>query len=516
MKRLNTQSGKNVIFSGGGAMVNPILQLVAVPILFKRLGAEDFGIWALINAVIASSGIANLGLGDAATKYVAKHRARSEASRVISIIRSIFLLYLVLGAMAAAVVWLAAHWIALHGFKAKSDHLTLAVTSLRIAAVGIVIRFAYGVMESTVRGYDRYDIESVWGTSNAVITTLLAVVCAMSGAGLNVILLVGITVQAVSFAGLAGAVRRLAQTWRFLEPGFDRASMKEVFSFGVFTWLQTLNGIVLQQLDRLVIGASVGAVAVGYYSVCLQLVQTAQTVLSRASAFVFPLIVRYNEEGRKEQLWDLFKQGMILTTVTGWIMSGGIFVFGGNFLALWMGPAFAQRATFPLQILSVWTAFLATSILIFYFLNATGNERLNTLLSASSSFSFLVAGICLIPAFGVVGAAWARLLSFLPALVGVGMVFRRCFNERRWYVSILILIPTTVAVFETMLLHNSRMIYTTGDFFLKIIIFGIACISCAAACCLVYLKVLARPLEPALQKILIEQQLTECPAVRKS
>ena len=128
-QRLKTQSGKNVIFSGGGAMVNPILQLVAVPILFKRLGAEDFGIWALINAVIATSGIANLGLGDAATKYVAKHRARSDLPRVISVIRSIFLLYIVLGGLAAAAVWLAAPWIASHGFKVEirtshpGDHL---------------------------------------------------------------------------------------------------------------------------------------------------------------------------------------------------------------------------------------------------------------------------------------------------------------------------------------------------------------------------------------------------------
>ena len=124
-----------------------------------------------------------------------------------------------------------------------------------------------------MRGYDRYDVESLWGTGNAVITTVLAIVCAVLGGKLNVILLVGIAVQAVSFGGLAGAVRRLAGTWRFLEPGFDRSTMKEVFSFGIFTWFQTLNGIVLQQLDRLVVGAYLGAAAVGYYSVCLQLVQ---------------------------------------------------------------------------------------------------------------------------------------------------------------------------------------------------------------------------------------------------
>jgi O-antigen/teichoic acid export membrane protein len=251
-------------------------------------------------------------------------------------------------------------------------------------------------------------------------------------------------------------------------------------------WLQTLNGIVLQQLDRLVIGALVGAVAVGYYSVCLQLVQTAHLVLSRASAFIFPLVVRYREENRKEMLWKLFKQGMILTTIAGWLMSGGLLVFGGNFLAVWMGPGFALKATLTLQILAIWSAFLATSIMQFYFLNATGNERLNTVLGGSSSVAFLIAGIFLIQSLGVTGAAWARLLSYSPALVASSIICRRCFNDRRWYVGILLLLPTGVAVTETLLFNNSQMVNTAGGLCMKMILFGIAGASCAAVCWLIY------------------------------
>ena len=189
-------------------------------------------------------------------------------------------------------------------------------------------------------------------------------------------------------------------------------------------------------------------------------------------------------------MWKLFKRGMILTTIIGWIMSGGILVFGGNFLALWMGPAFALKAALPLQILSVWTAFMATSIMPFYFLNATENERLNTLLGASSSCFFVLVAIFAIPSLGVAGAAWARLLSYSPALVAFAIIWRRCLNERRWYVGVLLLLPTAAPVLETVLFDNGRMASSVGEFLAKIGVFGMACAICAAACWLVYERIL--------------------------
>lgn len=58
-----------------------------------------------------------------------------------------------------------------------------------------------------------------------------------------------------------------------LRPILDRAAIKALLGFGVFSWLQALSGIVFGQTDRLFLGLSAGAVAVASYARCTQLAQ---------------------------------------------------------------------------------------------------------------------------------------------------------------------------------------------------------------------------------------------------
>ena len=490
---LRRQSGRNALFSATSVLVNPILQLAATPFLFKHLGAEDYGTWALINAVLAVSGVASLGLGEAATKFVALHNTRNDIPRVIKVIQSILTLYLGLGFLAGSVIWFSAPWLVEHAFKTTLDHQVFAINSLKIAAVGLVVRFGYGVLEATVRGYHRYDLESMWSVFNSVVSTLVAVVCVATGHGLNAVLAGGIIVLIVGTFGLANVAHRLVGRWHFLWLSLDRESMREVFGFGVFTWFQALNGIVLHQLDRIIIGASLGAAAVGYYAVCLQLVQTAHSVLSRACAFLFPLIVKYYEQGRVDELWNIFKRTMIITSIIGWFISGGIFTFGADFLTVWMGADFAHKATETLEILSIWNACLATTVVQYYFLNATGGERLNALFGFVSSALFVAGAFFFIPHFGASGAAMARLFAVSSALITRTIFFRRIFGERRWFACLLPFMPIFVPAILMYLV--SRYPWPAFKIHLVAITigFGLSCLICYGISWAVYEKLFKAP-----------------------
>ena len=232
--------------------------------------------------------------------------------------------------------------------------------------------------------------------------------------------------------------------------------MKEVFSFGMFTWIQAINGMVLHQLDRVLIGTTMGPASVGYYAVSLQIVQTAHGVLVKASAFLFPIIVKFREECRWDELWSLFQRGMIITTLGGWLISGGIITFGKAFLAAWMGAQFAEMASETLQILAIWNACLATTIVQLYFLNATGGERLNAGFGILSSGLFVIGALILIPSLGAKGAAMARLFAVLSSLVTRTVFYRRVFDDRRWFACILPLIPLAPAIVLTVAIMRVR------------------------------------------------------------
>src|SRR5690606_28740570 len=157
----------------------------------------------------------------------------------------------------------------------------------------LFLRFAYGTFEALIRGFDRYDVDSVFAVLTSVLTTVAAVVLAFMGFGLVGILVANVIILTITTLGLALAASSCMKSFRFAIPVVNRKALKGVLSFGFFTWLQTLNGVIVTQLDRLVIGATIGADSAGYYSICLQLVLTVQAIVSRAAAFIFPLAVRH-------------------------------------------------------------------------------------------------------------------------------------------------------------------------------------------------------------------------------
>lgn len=456
-KKLLMQSGRNAVFSAISIMLNPLLQLAVTPILFRALGAELFGTWALLNAILAVSGVASLGLGEAATKFVALHHARNDPQRIEKVVRSILTIYCSLGGLMGFSVWIFSKWLSSAVFSAVGENQEITGMALKIGGATLLFRFIYGIFEATVRGFHRYDLESIWAAFNSIGATILAAGCVLAGKGLVAILIASFCVLSIGTIGLARVVKSLTGNWNFLIPSFDRTILREVFGFGMFTWIQTLNGMVLHQVDRIIIGSTMGPASVGYYSVSLQIVQTAHAILSKASAFTFPLIIRFREEGKWNELWSLYQRGMVLTTVGGWIISGGILTFGDVLLRTWMGGEFADKASDTLQILAIWNACLATTIIQFYFLNATGGERLNAGFGFLSSLLFVIGAFMFIPSVGAKGAAFARLFAVSSSLVTRTVFFRRVFGDRRWYAWLMPLVPLVAPIILTVLISNVRI-----------------------------------------------------------
>lgn len=490
-RAIGAAGGRNAAFSVAAVLTNPVLQLLATPVLIAGLGLTDFGVWAFINALIAI-GVTSVGLGEAATKYVALHRARNDLPRVIATIRTLLTVYTALGLALASALWAAAPWMAAHAFHFEPSRAAAAVAWLHLAAAAVFFKFVYAVFEAVVRGFFRYDIEAVCGMANTAGATLFAFACVRLGHGLGVILAGTVAILAVCTAVLCAGTRAFTGTWRFLVPGGDRAALRESFGFGAFTWFQALNCIVVHQLDRVIVGALAGAAALGYYVVCCQLVQTAHAVLSRGGAFLFPLIVRYREERRREELWSLFRRGMALVTCAGWALSGGLLVFGGDFLAFWIGPDFAEKAAPTLRILAIWNAFLATSVVSFYFLNATGGERANALLGLAGAGVFLGGAKLLIPLAGTVGAAVAKLASVADGIVARTVLFRREFAFSRWWSGLVGVAPTALAVGVTLLIQESRWGGALPHWPRAIAAFCLGSAVCLTGCWAVYARVLRR------------------------
>ena len=82
---------KNSIYGVTDSLVSPILMLIATPVFFSYLGVEGYAIWVLVNSVIASLAIFNLGGSEVAIKFVSSSRNKGSKDSAGEIFSTIFL-----------------------------------------------------------------------------------------------------------------------------------------------------------------------------------------------------------------------------------------------------------------------------------------------------------------------------------------------------------------------------------------------------------------------------------------
>jgi O-antigen/teichoic acid export membrane protein len=180
-------------------------------------------------------------------------------------------------------------------------------------------------------------------------------------------------------------------------------------SFGVFSWLQALSGIVFGQVDRLFLGLSYGAVAVASYALCTQMAQPIYGIAASGLHFLFPhlagtRISRGPDELRRVVL-TAFAGNLLMVAATAVALS----IFGQDILHVWAGEGIAKSAFGVLPIIVAGSALLGVNVTATYSLYALGRVRIVSWLNLIGGAAMLLLMAYLAPRFGAYGLAIARL-----------------------------------------------------------------------------------------------------------
>lgn len=403
------RSASNAAYSAADYLLSPLLMILAAPFLVSRLGLNQYGIWMLANALGGTAAVVSLGLGDATVKYVSGYRGKGAESAVVRVVRSTLTVSGLLGLLIAPIVVGAAPWIADSVFKIATKDHDVAAAAIRLAGIGLVIRSVDSVFLATLRAYERYDLTARVAMTVKIVTIGGAVLLVAAGYGLVEILLSTIV---VSVAGVAAQVilsRRLVAGLS-LWPLLDRAALRELFGFGMYSWAQGLGGMIFSQADFLLIGAILGSTQLAYYAVCVQLAQQIHGLPAAAFSFLFPLISSRYERNGRTGLKELFGRCVALNVVFAAVLAAPLVFWGRPILTLWMGREFASHAYVLLAILAVAYALLSINVVPHNTLLGLGQVRFVSIVNLAGGVLSLIGVAALLPVIGLNGAGVGRLL----------------------------------------------------------------------------------------------------------
>lgn len=396
--------------------------VLVAPIVLHKLGASEYGLWMISTALISAGGIIASGFSDANIQRVAHLRGAGKLEVIPSTVRSILGINLVLGLTLAAAAWIAAPFAAPHIAGSHQISVNECLTSLRIASVSIVLRSIETVGVSTQRAFEYYRGPVQINTAVRLLTLASAALLAVSGHGITTIL------EATAGFLALGTCMQFLQLRKFLDtiplrPVFRSSETGVLLKMGVFVWLQQIGAVVFGQLDRILLGVSLGALAVAPYSLCVQFAQPIFGLNASGLHFLFPYLSgrasTLSNAGLRRTLLKAFGCNLLLVACG----AGTLLLIGDRLLRLWAGAAVAQSAASILTPIVLGSALMGLSVTGTYAMQALGRFREVALISLASRTVMLVFMIQLLHHLGLPGLALSRLwygsvalLVYLPLL----------------------------------------------------------------------------------------------------
>ncbi len=401
---------KNSIWTGIGSAGSAVLNLLFAGLTVRWLGIGDAGFVLAVTALTAmTAGIAGLGFGVAAIRYLSEAQAKKDERAVREVIGTCVTVSSSFGGLILAFLLLGSPWI-IQWTKYGGDH---AVARIFCGLMGltVVLRQLSGVMMTVLEAYQRFDFLTKRNLLFDLLNGILGILLLRAFPTVLTAGLITAGMAVANFAVLAQMVRRLTGFIPF--PGWDGLTFRKLWRLGRWTYLTSLGTMLLGQSDRVLVTSMFGAAVLPLYTMGKRGYELVHLILTGQAGYLFPMLCA--EADTKTALMERIEPKIrwFLSVVSIWLYSTMILV-GPAVLDLIVGKHFGTRISVYILIFSLVGILQAQSIVPWNFAYATDRVRLPTLYNFLCTLGILPPMFFLGRWFGFTGAVSGQLGLFLP------------------------------------------------------------------------------------------------------
>jgi O-antigen/teichoic acid export membrane protein len=391
------------------SVVSKVLAVLLLPLYTRYLTTADYGQAELLfSTVVAASIIIRLGLIEALLRFYYLPDERGDK---------------VIATGFGALLWTttAAALVALPFASQIGDAISgdpLDPGLVRIAIGGLWVLTLYEYMVTLFRLDERAKAYFAFTIGNVVVAIPL-----------TILLVVGLDEGAEGLllgAYLAGLPFLLWLIWserRRLTLRPDRSLLRRMFRFGLPTMPAEISIYSLAFIDRIIISHALGLAQLGLYGLAFKFSQAIQVVV-RGFQLAWPPLaysIRDDEEARRAYA----------VVVTAFTALCGMIVVGMWLEARWIVRLLAAPEFFDsyeaIGPLALGAALYGIYLALVVILGRTGQTQYNFPVTIVATVVNVALNLVLVPAWGIVGAGVALIVSYLVVIVLIYGVSRRIF-----------------------------------------------------------------------------------------
>jgi stage V sporulation protein B len=403
-----------------------LLTIVTAPYIVNRLGAELFGMVALVQTAAGFAGLLNLGIGRALTKYVSELYWKGDFALINDFFQTAWALTVLAGLAGLLLMVGSSSLIESTFFRGGPEITNDVVTfAIYVSAFGLFSSMLLEVASSIPVAAQRFAIRNAIYVVMATIMSIGSVALLAAGFSVRAVLLVGL------FSNVFGVCAFLAASCKVvtglkLRPRIELKALKTLLAFSLPLLLSAISAMIVARVDRFILAYYLPLAAVAFYTLPYSLAQKLSSAVGNVTSVVFPYASELHAMSDLKKLQELYLRSskiLILMTLP-FIMV--LIVLPDPILRYWLGPEYAEQGAMALCIIGIATFLNAVTAVPTVTSLGVGRPWMPSVFSTASSVASLAANLLLIPKYGVNGAALALLLS---ELVG-GAPFIYLINRR--------------------------------------------------------------------------------------
>jgi O-antigen/teichoic acid export membrane protein len=365
------------------------------------IGEVRYGVLAVIWVVFGYFGVFEFGLSRATANHMARMRDDSAASRE-ALFWTALMLNLAIGAVGAAGLVIVGHVLLTSVLDTSPALRAEALAAVPWLAAGVPATTVSLVLAGTLEGRERFLTVNVLTVVGLALFQLVPLGYAYwIGSDLRGLIVSAMAAllasTAVSF--IATAVSLPVAGW----PRLDRSRIGSLFRYGGWITITGLVSPLLTLLDRVVIGAVLGAQSVTRYTIPYTLVARTQILPMSLARTLFPRFSMLDEAQAaavaRSALRALSAVVTVLTVTASVVLE--------PFLRVWVGDDIARGAAPVGAILLLGMWFNSLAVIPFVFLQARRRPDLPAKFHVLEVGPYLAALWAGLKVSGIEGAAWA-------------------------------------------------------------------------------------------------------------
>jgi O-antigen/teichoic acid export membrane protein len=436
----STSSGKrNLLVNAAanwlGFAAQMAVAFVLSPLFVHGLGAARYGIWSLVESILAYLGMFDLGVAASVVRYVARFEAVHDHDRLNRIVSTSVCIFAVCGVLALAIALTIAFPLAVF-LNIPADLVVEARWMLVLLGINLAIGLPLNVFSCVLDGLGRYPAKSALRTGSLVLRLPVFLLVLNNNGGLIGLACAITACNLVEYLSLAVAAHHFLAGLHFSMRFVDRETFRMIRGYSLHAFLAMLAGRMSFQTDALVIGAFLGPEWIAYFMIGSRLVEYAKNSLRAVTTVLTPAVSSLEARGDHAGIRAVLINS---TRYVLWIIlpiQAGLLLLGKPFLALWMGPDYARLSYPTLAILAVPLGLALSQSVSARILYGTGRLRWFARLVLAEAVANVLLSILLVRPYGIegdaVGTAIPNVLSNLLVAAYVCRLLEVSFARYLW------------------------------------------------------------------------------------